>query len=501
MQLALLFSVFFIAVCGLVYELVSSALASYLLGDSITQFSTVIGAYLFAMGIGSWLSTYVTRNLLGFFIQVEILIAIVGGTSAALLFSLFEHVNSFRFLLYGTVGLVGILVGLEIPIVMRILKDRYPFKDLVARVFTFDYIGALGASLLFPLVLVPRLGLVRTSFFFGIVNVCVALWTLFMFRREVPWARSLRVVAVAVLALLVTGFALSDRIMAFSEEAVFPDDVVFSRTSPYQRLVVTRGGNDLRLFINGNLQFSSRDEYRYHETLVHVGLAAAPRRQKVLILGGGDGLAAREALKYPDVESITLVDLDPMMTRIFRTHAPLVELNGGALTDERVKVINADAFTWLSETKGVYDFVVIDFPDPSSYSLGKLYTTAFYQRLRAHLAPDAAFVVQSTSPIAARQSYWCIVETIEASGFETTPYHAYVPSFGEWGFVLGSRRAVDATLGTAHYPAGMRFLKASGLAALLEFPPDMARVDSEVNKLNNQALVRYFDEEWSEYVR
>src|SRR5262249_25575692 len=158
------------------YELIASTLASYLLGDSVTQFSTIIGTYLFAMGIGSWLSRYITKNLLATFIKIEILIGAVGGSAAAILFLIFDHVASFRIPLYGIVTLIGVLVGIEIPLLLRILKDQFDFKDLVAKVFTFDYIGALAASILFPLILVPHLGLVRSGFMFGMMNVAVALW-------------------------------------------------------------------------------------------------------------------------------------------------------------------------------------------------------------------------------------------------------------------------------------------------------------------------------------
>ena len=498
MQAALLFSTFFLGVCGLVYELITSTLASYLLGDSVTQFSTVIGVYLFSMGIGSWLSKYIVHNLIGVFIQVEILVGVVGGASAALLFIMFDHVEGFRFLLYGLIGLIGVLVGLELPLVMRILRSKFPFKDLVAKVFTFDYIGALIASILFPLLLVPKFGLIRTCFFFGMVNVAVALWALSLFRREVPWVRSLRLAAVVALIGLGFGFALSERIMTVSEEGLFQEDVVFARTSPYQRLVLTRSAKDLRLFINGNLQFSSRDEYRYHEALVHVGLASVDQRANVLILGGGDGMAAREVLKYQDVARVTLVDLDPLMTHIFSTHAPLVALNQSSLQSPKLTVVNADAFEWLKHSQESFDFVVVDFPDPSSFSLGKLYSSVFYQTLGKHLAAGGAFVVQSTSPVAARRSYWCVVNTVAAAGFSTIPYHTYVPSFGEWGFVIGSTTPLALK---PNYPDGMRYLSAETLPTLTTFPKDMARIDTEINRLNNQALVRYFDEEWTEYLR
>ena len=204
--------------------------------------------------------------------------------------------------------------------------------------------------------------------------------------------------------------------------------------------MLTAWKDDLRLFLNSNLQFSSRDEYRYHEALVHPGLAATPSARNVLILGGGDGLALREVLRHPNVERVTLVDLDPEMTRLFSTHPDLRRLNHGALTDRRVTVVNDDAFTWLESEGQRFDFAVVDFPDSSNFSLGKLYTTTFYRMLRNRLAPDATFVVQASSPLFAPQSYWCIVATLEQARFAVAPYHVYVPSFGEWGFVLAGTR-------------------------------------------------------------
>ncbi len=496
-RLLLLASVFAIATCGLIYELIAGTLASYLLGDSVTQFSTVIGVYLFAMGIGSWLSKYVERNVLGTFIQTELFIGLIGGSSAAVLFLLFAQINSFRVLLYALVLIIGALVGLEIPLLLRILKDRLAFKDLVSKVFTFDYIGALLASLLFPLVLVPHLGLVRAGFLFGILNVLVGLVTVWLLREQVPWARGHAGTGFVILAVLLTGFAQSDRIMTWSEGATYSDPVIHARSSPYQRIILTRAGNDLRLYLNGNLQFSQRDEYRYHEALVHPGLARVPRRERVLVLGGGDGLAVREILKYPDVREVTLVDLDAQITNLFSTQELLVELNEGALRSPKVKVINQDAFIWLKQQTEKFDFIIADFPDPSNFSVGKLYTTAFYREVRRVLHPDGAVVIQSTSPYVARRSFWCVVHTLDASGFVTEPYHVYVPSFGEWGFVLAAPQSLAPV---ADLPPGLRFLTPETLAGLFRFPPDMGDVPTEVNRLNNQALVRMFEEEWKQYV-
>jgi spermidine synthase len=495
---ALLVAVLLIAACGLVYELVAGALASYLLGDSVTQFSTVIGTYLFAMGIGSWLSRFVVRNVAARFVGIELLVGLVGGFSSALLFLAFAYTESFRLVLYLLVLIVGTLVGLEIPLLMRILRERFDFKDTVANVLTFDYLGALGASLLFPMLLVPQLGLVRTALLFGLINTAVALWTTFLLEPALrrPWPT--RAACVVVLALLGGGMVWADRLMDAAEANLYADDLVFARTTPYQRIVLTAWRDDLRLFLNSHLQFSSRDEYRYHEALVHPALAARPDARRVLVLGGGDGLAVREVLKHPQVEHVTLVDLDPAMTRLFTTHPELRRLNGASLADPRVRVENADAFPWLDAGTDLYDVALVDFPDPSNFSIGKLYTATFYRRLLRRLAPDGLFVVQSTSPLFARQSFWCVVETIRATGLHVWPYHVYVPSFGEWGFVLAGRGqwALPDRL-----PADLRFLTLAQLPALFDFPPDMGSMPVEVNRLNNQALVQYYEREWSTLTR
>lgn len=499
MSAALFLSVFLIAACGLIYELIAGTLASYLLGDSVLQFSTVIGSYLFAMGIGSYLSRFITKGLVGRFVTIELMVGLVGGYSSSLLFLGFAYTDSFRLLLYGLVILIGTLVGLEIPLLMRILKDRLQFRDLVANVLTFDYLGALGASVIFPLVLVPRLGLVRSALVFGIVNAAVALWSTYLFANHIARPMGLRVMSIVVLLALGGGMFAADEVMSLAEQNLYADEVILARNTRYQRIIVTRWKDDLRLFLNSHLQFSSRDEYRYHEALVHPGLAALPGARRVLVLGGGDGLAVREILRYKTVEQITLVDLDPEMTGLFRDHPLLKRLNNGALSDPRVKVINADAFVWIDESQpDPVDFVVIDFPDPTNFSIGKLYTTAFYRVLTRHLSQHGLVAVQSTSPLFARQSYWCIVETMQQAGWRTHPYHVYVPSFGEWGYVLASRHGYEPP---NSLPAGLQFLTVASLPQLFDFPRDMQRVDAEPNRLNDQVLVRYYERDWANYSR
>ncbi len=494
MNRSLLFvSVLVIATCGLVYELIASTLASYLLGDSVTQFSTVIGVYLFAMGVGSWLSRFVERGLAQRFVEVELAVALVGGGCAPLLFASFTFTDAFRVVLYGSVLVVGTLVGLEIPLLLRILKDQVRFKELVSQVLTFDYLGALAASLLFPLLLVPRLGLVRTSLLFGLLNAAVGLWSTWLLAPVLPAVERLRVKAVVVVAVLLVGFGYADRMTAWSEEGVYPDEVVFARSSPYQRIVMTRGARGFSLFLNGNLQFTSVDEYRYHEALVHPAFLRAGSVRRVLVLGGGDGLAVREALRYPEVEQVTLVDLDAAITSLATGYVELAELNGDSLKDARVEVRNEDALRFLAEDTGLYDVVLVDFPDPNNFSLGKLYTTRFYGLLKKRLAPDGVAVIQSTSPLFARRSYWCVDTTLKAAGFWTEPYHALVPSFGEWGFILAAHTERPHV---RELPQGLRFLSRELLPTLTLFPADMSPLPAEVNRLNNQVLVHYYEEEW-----
>ena len=495
MGILLFVSILLIAACGLIYELIAGTLASYLVGDSVFQFSTVIGCYLFAMGIGSAMSRYVRRGLVHRFIWIELMVGLIGGFSSALLFLAFAYTQAFSLLMYSIVLVLGILVGLEVPLLMRVVRDRFDLRDTVAHVLTFDYIGALAASLLFPIILVPRLGLVRSAMLFGIINVAVALWSTFLFATQLRAKTMLRVLSICALLVLLTGMAAARRITQAAEENIYADDIIFARDTRYQHIVLTRFKDDLRLFLNSHLQFSSRDEYRYHEALIHAGLAWISSPRRVLVLGGGDGLAVREILKYPQIESVTLVDLDPEMTQLFSTIPLLTKLNQQSFLSPKVHVINADAFPWVDSNSDMFDFIVIDFPDPTNYSLGKLYTTAFYRAVARHLSAQGAMVVQSTSPMFARDSFWCIAETIRQTGLRIYPYHVYVPSFGEWGFVLASQNDY-------HYPSvlptGLRFLNTQTLPSMFQFPTDMAPMNMPANHLNDQVLVRLYDQDWKD---
>ncbi|WP_437818574.1 polyamine aminopropyltransferase [Sorangium sp. So ce1078] len=499
---ALLASVFVIATSGLIYELITGTLASYVLGDSVTQFSFVIGLYLFAMGIGSYLSQYIESRLLERFVEIELGLALVGGLSAPMLFRVYTALGAFRALLYSLVLLIGVLVGLEIPLLIRLLNFSLDLKRLVARVLTLDYIGALAASLLFPSLLLPRLGIHQTSLFFGLLNAAVALTSTFLFPLERAVVVRLRALCLVVIAGLGVAFALVSRFVERSEALYFGAPIVYAAQSPYQRLVITRSPRTTRLFLNGNLQFSSDDEHRYHEVLVHPAVAALGREpRRALVLGGGDGLAARELLRYPSVEQILLVDLDAAVTGAFRDLPLAADLNGGALRDPRVVVRNEDAFKYLEESTESFDLAVVDFPDPGNYAVGKLYTDAFYHLLRQRISVRGLAVIQATSPHYARESFWCVVTTLEAAGFKTAPLHVYVPSFGEWGFILAGGEGLAAPGALRIDASALRYLDSSGLPELFRFPRDLGRVEAPVNRLNDQKLVSVYTREWAEWSR
>ncbi|QQS31839.1 MAG: polyamine aminopropyltransferase [Acidobacteriota bacterium] len=500
----LFINVVIIATCGLIYELLAATVSSYVLGDSVTQFSTIIGVYLFAMGVGSWLSRFIEKNIAEKFIDIELAVAIIGGVSAPVLFLTFAYVSYFGLILYSLVFIIGTLVGLEIPLLMRILKDHLDFKDLVSRVLALDYVGALLAALMFPLFLVPKLGLNRTSLLFGMLNAAVGIWATWLLEPLISRKRLtiLRVKGFVVIAILAIAMIKAESLTTLAEDGLFPDQIVYAKSSPYQRIVVTRGKLGHSLFLNGNLQFNSFDEYRYHEALVHPAFAAYKGDAKrILVLGGGDGLAVREILKYDSVESVTLVDLDPLMTELSNAIPALAELNKNAFADKRVTVINADAFVWLDNSElERFDIAIVDFPDPNNFALGKLYTTRFYNLLKTKLTPDAAVVIQCTSPLYARNSYWSIIKTLEATGFIVKPFQTTVPSFGVWGYALAKLETFE-TPAKPREGIELKYLNDVSFASLFNFPSDMTLPsdDIEINRLDNQALVRYYESEWRRF--
>lgn len=481
-------SVVAIAVCGIVYELLIASTSSYLLGDSVWQFSITIGLFMSAMGLGSYLSQHLHRDLVRAFLLIEIVLGCLGGTSVLLLFWAFGAGEGlYKPLMYLLTAGIGCLVGLEIPLLLRITEPDGSLRENAAWVLALDYSGGLIGSVAFPLLLLPHLGSLRTALLIGLLNILVAFVGAYAFRTS----RKLQLLAGAAFLSLVALLAVAGTAQAFLEQRLYRDRVVFSAQTPYQHLVLTRFKQDLRLFIDGNLQFSTADEYRYHEALVHPPLTMVPPRGEALILGGGDGLALRELLKHP-FERVTLVDLDPEMTKLAKNQPELLEANQRSLFDPRVRVINADAMKFL-ERDGWYSFIVVDLPDPHGESLNKLYTREFYSLVRRRLTREGAMVVQASSPYFARKAYWCISETVRAAGFSVQNYHLNVPSFGDWGFVMGTLQPVRREHSSL---PKTRYLNPATLSSLFTFGGDETRVPVETNTIFRPVLLRYYQQGW-----
>ncbi len=482
-QVVVLFlSILIVALCGITYELIIGAVSSYLLGNSVYQFSLTIGFFMFAMGLGSYLSKWVVRDLLANFVMVEIVISIVGGLCSLSLFLSFSTLNAlYTPIMYLFIIVIGALVGLEIPLLTRVLSQKEVIRKSIADVLSLDYIGALIGSIVFPLLLLPQVGLIRASFVIGLANILTAIVNVHFFSDYLRRPARLRVFAIVVLLLLLGLTLFGTRISAFAEHHLYLDQVVYSSQTPYQKIVFTRNNatQNYRMYIDGHIQFSQRDEYRYHEALVHPAMSAPGSRAHVLILGGGDGLAAREVLKYDDAALIHLVDIDPEITRFSREFPPLAALNQGSLSDPRLTVYNEDAFSFIKRPGAVYDRVIIDMPDPHNEALNKLYSKEFYRMIRARMRPDGVLVTQSSSPFYTRRTYWSIEATLRAAGLRTLSYHVTVPAFGVWGFHMAAHQRpspanLDITVPT-------RYLNNDILAAATVFGKDIAPLPVPVN--------------------
>lgn len=501
----LIISIFIAGLCSIVYELLISTTSSYFLGNSIKQFSLTIGIYMAAMGLGSFLSRLIQKDLLLRFIGAEIFLGFIGGSCVPLLYLFFASTDAFGFMVLDIILilLIGILTGLEIPLLTRIMKYYYPLKINLSNVLSLDYLGALIATLLFPFILLPWLGTFKSSLIFGIINLTVGFLNLWYFapvleikRRTAYWIAAISVTVYFVIMLI-----CSNGLLAQWNDSLFRDTIILREQTPYQELVLTKGGDDLRLYIDRVIQWSSVDEYRYHESLTHLPLAALPYKKKALVLGGGEGLAVRELLKDSSLEAITIVDLDQRVFDLARQNAYLQEINEGSLSHPKVKLIAEDAFTFLQQHQDQYDLIVADLPDPTNESLARLYSKEFYGLILRNLTAYGVFVTQATSPFHSNRAFWTIHTTLQAAGFtEVLPYHAYVPSFGDWGFMMASKFSIKPEEFELNLSA--RFLEGPMVEQLFYFEPDLRpQEEAPVNTLDHPLLLEIYLADWRRWSR
>jgi spermidine synthase len=480
LPILLAFCMFSTGGSGLVNEYVLATVTTYILGNSIEQFSLIIACMMLMMGVSGFVQEKMSDDfLVEKFIKLEITMAIVGGFAPLLIYAAFGFFeDSFLFIHYGIVLLIGFLIGFEIPLVMRILeKQDIGLKYNLKLVYGMDYIGAFIGAIIWVKFLLVNFPLTEISFIVAGTNFIVAAITIiyFLFTGFVKATKTIIFGLISTTTLLCAGYSYNIDMSNLLEQKFYEDPISYQKTTKYQHLVLTHNKNtdDVRLYINGNTQFSSIDEDRYHDFLVHPAMSVAPRIDNVLILGGGDGLALREVLKYKGVKSVTLVDLDPGMVEMSRTVDIMRKLNKDSLLDARVHlempnlidtgekelvilsdkdnisqnkdfetvaevdVYNVDADKFIKAPLNMkWDVVIIDFPDPSSIELSKLYTVQFYKALKRNISDDTFISIQSTSPFHAKESYLAIGATMRAAGLNVIPYHQNIPSFGDWGYYI-----------------------------------------------------------------
>lgn len=507
---ALKLALFATGLSGIVAEYVLSTLATYFLGNSVFQWTMIVSMMLFSMGLGSRISKSFTKNLLQRFIAIEFILSLLTAFVSVITYSVSAFYGSVAFIIYSMCIIIGLLIGMEIPIVIRINDEFENLRINVSSVMEKDYYGSLLGGVFFAFVGLPYLGLTYTPFILGVINFSVAIGLYIMLRPSLSKEVNKRLTAssLMVCVVLIIGVLFANSIITYGEQSRYKDKVVFEERSKYQKITITQSRGDFWLFINGNQQLSTIDEVMYHEPLVHPVMRLSKDPRNILVMGGGDGGAVREVLKYDNVESITLVDLDPLMTDLGQNNDLLVGMNQNSLNHDKVNIINEDGFNYLEDNKEYYDVIIIDLPDPKTIELGRLYSFEFYKLCYKRLRPNGLIITQAGSPYYAARAFNCIDTTFQAAGFTTAPLHNQVVTLGEWGWVLGAKDVEASTLKEAlqnlnYSDIETKWINKEAMTLITSFgkrafPDDSLQV--EVNRIHNPVLYKYYlDGKWDLY--
>lgn len=504
-------ALFATGISGIVAEYILATLATYFLGDSTFQWTMVLSFMLFSMGLGARISKLFVKNELQVFIRVELLLSILTSFSALIVYMIMPYMRDLSVLIYALSILIGVLIGMEIPLVTRINADFKHLSANISSVMEKDYYGSLVGGIFFAFIGVPFLGLTYTPFIVGGINFVIAILVFVMFSTTMKQKKRIIDVSISLFTglIILTGLVFAQPIVMFGNQSRFDEKVVFTEQTKYQQITITQWREHYWLYLNQGKQLSTFDEWMYHEPLVHPVMMLNPEHQNVLVMGAGDGCAVREILKYPRVKSITVVDLDPRMTEIGKEHPIFRNLNQDAFHSDKVEIINQDAFTFLEENEAFYDVIIADFPDPRTIELNRLYTQEMYRLVNHRLRPKGVFITQATSPYYTTKTFHAIDKTVAASGFETIPIHNHVYTFGEWGWIIGvknmsAKKAKDLLRKQSFSEEQeLKFLNKDAMLLITSFGQDLIKVDKselEVNKINNPVLYRYYsDGNWSYY--
>lgn len=536
-----------LAGCGLIYEYLLSHYTGRVLGAVETVIFAMIGVMIVSMGIGAFAARYIVCPFTGF-AWLELIIAILGGSGVLVIAGVFAFTHTLPARIAETFGMppdlvpmggivkdllglaeivpyvvgliLGALIGAEIPLIARVREAMHGCRltHNTGDIYGVDYIGAgFGAAIWvgFMLSLEPTLAASITA----AANLCIGLVFLFLFFDQIKWRHFLLVAHIIVGSLIVTIGQYGPEWDAAMEDILYEDRVIYRMTTRYQRMVITERTIDplqapvINFYINGRTQFSSRDEHIYHALLTYPAMAASARHDKILIVGGGDGLALRDVLRWSP-KQVVLIDIDEDIIDLFKSprlvdgvviNERLLQLNRNALQDSRVNIIVGDAFKevdHLLETMHVFDTIIVDLPDPSHPDLNKLYTARFYVKLSQLLAGDGAMAVQSTSPYHAKNAFLSIGKTLRHSGFPfVEQYHHNVPSFGEWGWTIGAKAGEGARARLTQIevlPIDDGWTTRGKLNSVFEFGQGYFSGLSKikVNRLGNSAIYQYHHRAW-----
>lgn len=525
--------------CGIISELSLFNLGTVLIGGANKTLFYTMGIMMFFMGIGSFLTSLkiFKKVSMDHFAFVEIFLSFFCMSSVSfiqLLASEFPNYTLYYFLIYSPI--IGILIGMEIPIILRLNeKMGSDLGENSSFVMMADYFGCLFAFLLFPFYLFPNFGINISAFSGGFINLILAIATILVFPSE--FTRKMLVISFAAIVLGFSawlGFSL-DHLATISEQKLYRDPIIFKQNTPYQKLVVTskdpykegqynakmkaqikllfqsenkrfevkqfldRFQKDIRFFINGGLQFSTIDEYRYHEFITHPAMSLHPNIKSVLILGGGDGLVAKEVLKHKTVNSITLVDLDKELTNLFK-YTDLSKLNNHSFKSPKVKIINDDAFLFLRQNTQKFDVILVDFPDPHSIHTAKLYTKQFFLLMKQSLSDTGHYCIQSASPLFNRKVFLSIGKTLRAAGLSAAAQQIHMKTFEVWGFHIGSKHQsnlqIRNSLKQTKLTIETQFLNKDILDASFAFGKDIFQDNDKipVNDMNRLVLSNLYNE-------
>lgn len=494
---ALKVALFATGISGIVAEYILSTLASYFIGNAILQFTLIVSIMLFAMGLGSRFSKWFTKQVIVYFIITELILSVLVSFSALISYVVYGITDISWLIIYILSICIGLLIGLEIPFATRINDEFEELRLNISNILEKDYFGSLIGGLFFAFVGLPYLGLTYTPFVLGLLNLGVSYYLFKVLKEYITVAaiKKLQVSYILVLTLIIAGLYFAEPIVRFGEQVKYKDKIVYSQQTKYQKIVVTKWKEWYSLYINGNQQLSSFDEFMYHEPMVHLPMKLTGTHENILILGGGDGCLAREVFKYKDVKKVTLVDLDQNMIDLGKDYSVFKELNKNAMNNPKLTTVTRDAFNFLEETNERYDIIFIDLPDPNNVDLNKLYTKEFYKLCKLKLKENGVFITQAGSPYYATKAFYCIDKTLKASGFKTIPMHNQVLTLGEWGWVMATKKNVnlDRIKSVEFSSLNLKWLTNKAVPHLLSFgKPLVDTTGIKVNTIFSPKLYTYY---------